>query len=530
MSGFWDVMNALGNAALAANAGYTGDYTALNRLNELSKQNQIGSILNDEPTNQRIVTNDPAVAAKLRQQAYMSKLQQLSAIDPDRFGGAYIEAMSPDAQLDRELRKMELENRREYIDFERKKMANEVAQGQRERALQDSLLQSMFGRGGIGYGDVPEPQPQSKIGDFDSLMNELVPQAENMNSMDATLPVGNGIPTPDMMAAKASQIISPQVQEQQQLSRFPDFKTWLSQHPEAAGAVIAEPVKGLAKAAELYNADREFASENNARSIDNRLKEQQLADIQAQKERQASLSKSIDSLVNNEPQTAGNADYTKAVKYVPQDIGEWARNTPEGMAAYADAQEKQSPALLRAAHAKALQGYQETKSRVLGDTMTNALMTATQEMLNDPEAISRITGLSAYNPITTSKAGMKGVAYSNMLKDLASVKTLQEAREKGFAPGTITEREWPKFQNAIVLLNNAVSEEEYTKNLQRLNDILWEAKNARLQELGLPIEENPRDPLMMRQSKTEEKSNLNMEDPLGLRQTNAADNDPLGIR
>ena len=62
------------------------------------------------------------------------------------------------------------------------------------------------------------------------------------------------------------------------------------------------------------------------------------------------------------------------------------------------------------------------------------------------------------------------------LKEMAQVIGLKELRASGVAPGSVTEREWPKFQAMLGNINRSMSEDEFVKSLANIRAKIAEFK------------------------------------------------------
>jgi hypothetical protein len=68
-------------------------------------------------------------------------------------------------------------------------------------------------------------------------------------------------------------------------------------------------------------------------------------------------------------------------------------------------------------------------------------------------------------------------AYIKQLQNVSQVVGLQDLRKAGVAPGSITEREWPKFQAMVGTIDPDLSDDEFMKQMQLIQNFVTTAKS-----------------------------------------------------
>jgi len=81
-------------------------------------------------------------------------------------------------------------------------------------------------------------------------------------------------------------------------------------------------------------------------------------------------------------------------------------------------------------------------------------------------------------------------AYVARLKDFAQTIGLKEIRDSGVAPGSITEKEWPKFEAALAAIKPEMSEAEFMKNIKALK-ATYDAIVADMESQGFNVKQGP---------------------------------------
>lgn len=170
----------------------------------------------------------------------------------------------------------------------------------------------------------------------------------------------------------------------------------------------------------------------------------------------------------------------------------------------------------------------ETQQKASADTKAASMLVQTSQPVFDnitnlidrlegnKTGLDRISGSWSMLPFSILPEARSAQANLEALRENLSTERLQQIKAAGFAPGTITEREWPRFESAYANLKNAQSPGELRDSLSKLRNVIVDVQNIQRRAAGMPEISNS--------------SGNNDQDPLGLRSTSNAQNDPLGIR
>lgn len=114
---------------------------------------------------------------------------------------------------------------------------------------------------------------------------------------------------------------------------------------------------------------------------------------------------------------------------------------------------------------------------------TDALIKNINQLIGDEEGTQRehpgLRGSVGYidsKVMPFNKQQATAQAFIKSLLDKSAVSGLQQIRQSGTAPGSITEREWPIFQNLLATLNPAQDEESFIAQLKELRQIARESQ------------------------------------------------------
>jgi hypothetical protein len=123
-------------------------------------------------------------------------------------------------------------------------------------------------------------------------------------------------------------------------------------------------------------------------------------------------------------------------------------------------------------------------------------------LLQNQAGLNRITGTASMLPFSVLPESREAQANLDSIKENLSTERLQQIRASGFAPGSITEKEWPRFENALVNLKAAQRPETVRSALVKLKDVMVDIQNIQRKAAGLePLpkpSETPKQPTRRR--------------------------------
>ena len=112
-------------------------------------------------------------------------------------------------------------------------------------------------------------------------------------------------------------------------------------------------------------------------------------------------------------------------------------------------------------------------------------------LLQNQAGLNRITGTASMIPFSVLPESREAQANLDSIKENLSTERLQQIRATGFAPGSITEKEWPRFENALVNLKAAQRPETVRSALVKLKDVMVDIQNIQRKAAGLDLLPKP---------------------------------------
>lgn len=400
------------------------------------------------------------------QEDRMQKLGALAQLDPNTFARSYIEESRPLSPLDElQLQK----NRLEIGNLQGEQEQKAASEAAARRALGIGGGQQQTPNFNPTLGNQVQPSgPVSQGITENSALSQLgIPMADNINSKSSE---SLGLPSPIDIQAMAQQLLQARTQgapvtpiTRETLPPMAAPPTEITQQPVTQPQTAEQP----AATAPRITTPEEWAARP-----------------------------------ENKPLIAlGPIEAAKG-------YNEFVRREQENATKLAEEQ--------RAADAKSAAAAAEAQAGAkmmaqASEPVFNNIIDTVDVLLGNKSGLERVTGQWSLLPFNITPESRSAEANLSALKENLSVERLQQIRSAGFAPGTITEREWPRFENALVNLKNSQTYPEMVRNLNRLKEVTTGVQNIQRRAAGLP--------------EIEVKTN---DDPLGLR--GYSQTDPLGIR
>lgn len=183
----------------------------------------------------------------------------------------------------------------------------------------------------------------------------------------------------------------------------------------------------------------------------------------------------------------GGSEYDKELqrKLAGAKVEEMLANQPGSMAYKRIQDEKLAKQKIEDKKAEDVKKATDAKDYAINQL--SALDKAVQDVIKAP-GLSSATGwfdnMTANWMSLSPSAKADARAYIKQLQDVSQVVGLSDLRQAGIAPGSITEREWPKFQAMLGNINPDLSDEEFAKQMQYIAKTVRTAKRELNGEVG----------------------------------------------
>lgn len=362
-------------------------------------------------------------------QQYQSLLMRSAMVDPERYGGAALGALDPGQELDYQLKQMQIANGPINQQILQAQLDNARSEA-RSKAERKSYLSQLFGNA------MPQQTPN---------FNPAIPMGGNVSARPSAADIA---PIADAMLPAVQNMAIPQ-----------------ADNINSRGASLGAPPTPDQMGAQVQQLVGAMQPTQQAIPVANVLP----PNVWAQTPQgQAALA-------------AGGEE--EAIKQYQEYVGKAQESAMK-------VQQTQAETAVKS-QADAVKTFNTAQPKL------DAIIKTADSILKNKQGVKNITGgyLSGTAtgraltglPIIGNKESLYAQADIDALKQQVSIEALTALRQSGVAPGSMTEKEWPRFENALANLNEAQKPEDFLSAVTTVKNIADDIKKRQAAEAGIAL-------------------------------------------